>query len=129
MTLKCIIVEDSPFMLEIYRYSLVNHPTIEVVAEARDGEAALKLIAEIRPDLLILDLILPLKNGIEVLNEMAAVSPHTKTIVISSLEDEATILKAKALGAIQYLTKPFTKTQLLNAIDEISKEYAEVNNG
>ncbi len=129
MTLKCIIVEDSPFMLEIYRYSLVNHPTIEVVAEARDGEAALKLIAEIRPDLLILDLILPLKNGIEVLNEMAAVSPHTKTIVISSLEDEATILKAKALGAIQYLTKPFTKIQLLNAIDEISKEYAEVNNG
>ena len=129
MTLKCIIVEDSPFMLEIYRYSLVNHPTIEVVAEARDGEAALKLIAEIRPDLLILDLILPLKNGIEVLGEMAAVSPHTKTIVISSLEDEATILKAKALGAIQYLTKPFTKIQLLNAIDEISKEYAEVNNG
>lgn len=129
MTLKCLIVEDSPFMLEIYRYSLVNHPTIEVVAEARDGEAALKLIEEIRPDLLILDLILPLKNGIDVLSEMAAISPHTKTIVISSLEDEATILKAKALGAIQYLTKPFTKIHLLNAIDEISKEYAEVNNG
>lgn len=129
MTLKCIIVEDSPFMLEIYRYSLVNHPTIEVVAAARDGEAALKLIAEIRPDLLILDLILPLKNGIDVLSEIAAISPHTKTIVISSLDDEATILKAKALGAIQYLTKPFTKLHLLNAIDEISKEYAEVNNG
>ena len=129
MTLKCLIVEDSPFMLEIYRYSLVNHPTIEIIAEARDGETASKLIAEIKPDLLILDLILPLKNGIEVLNEMAMLSPHTKTIVISSLEDEATILKAKALGAIQYLTKPFTKLQLLNAIDEISKEYAEVNNG
>ena len=67
MTLKCLIVEDSPFMLEIYRYSLVNHPTIEIIAEARDGETASKLIAEIKPDLLILDLILPLKNGIEVL--------------------------------------------------------------
>lgn len=129
MTLKCLIVEDSPFMLEIYRYSLVNHPTVEIVAEARDGEVALKLITEIKPDLLILDLILPLKNGIDVLKEMAVISPHTKTIVISSLEDEATILKAKALGAIQYLTKPFTKIQLLNAIDEISNEYAEVNNG
>lgn len=129
MTLKCLIVEDSPFMLEIYHYSLVNHPTVEIVAEARDGEAALKLIGEIKPDLLILDLILPLKNGIDVLKEMADISPNTKTIVISSLEDEATILKAKALGAIQYLTKPFTKIQLLNAIDEISKEYAEVNNG
>lgn len=129
MTLKCLIVEDSPFMLEIYRYSLVNHPWVEVVAEARDGEAALRLINEIKPDLLILDLILPLKNGIDVLKEMAAVSPATKTIVISSLEDEATILKAKALGAMKYLTKPFTKIQLLNAIDEISKEYAEVKHG
>ncbi len=129
MTLKCLIVEDSPFMLEIYHYSLVNHPGVEIVAEARDGESAVKLISEIKPDLLILDLILPLKNGLDVLKEMAVLSPHTKTIVISSLEDEATVLKAKALGAIQYLTKPFTKIQLLNAIDEISKEYGEVNNG
>ena len=129
MTLKCLIVEDSPFMLEIYHYSLANHPLVKIVAEARDGEAAVKLISEIKPDLLILDLILPLKNGIEVLNEMAALSPQTKTIVISSIEDEATVLKAKALGAVQYLKKPFTKIQLLNAIDEISKEYAEVNNG
>ena len=129
MTLKCLIVEDSPFMLEIYHYSLVNHPGVEIVAEARDGESAVKLISEIKPDLLILDLILPLKNGLDILKEMAVLSPDTKTIVISSLEDEATVLKAKALGAIQYLTKPFTKIQLLNAIDEISKEYGEVNNG
>lgn len=129
MRLKCLIVEDSPFMLEIYRYSLVDNPNVEIVAEAKDGEEAVRLISEIKPDILILDLILPLKNGIEILNEMGHLSPDTKTIVISSLEDETTIQKAKALGAIHYLAKPFTKVQLISAISEISKYYAEVNHG
>ncbi len=129
MTLKCLIVEDSPFMIEIFRYSLADISYIEIVAEAHDGVEAVKMIAEIKPDILILDLILPLKNGIDILKELSNLSPQTKTIVVSSLDDEATISKAKALGAIQYLTKPFTRIQLTNAIDEISKNYAEVNNG
>lgn len=116
-------------MREIYQFSLTDHPNVEIVAEARDGVEAIKLLAEIKPDILILDLILPLKNGLDILSEMSVHSPLTKTIVISSLEDENTILKAKALGAIQYLKKPFTKIQLVNAIDEISKYYAEVQNG
>ena len=129
MTLKCLIVEDSSFMIEIFRYSLADITNIDIVAEAHDGLEAIKLISEIKPDILILDLILPLKNGIEVLREISHLSPKTRTIVVSSLDDEATISRAKALGAIKYLTKPFTKTQLVNAIDEISKDYAEVNNG
>ena len=129
MILKCLIVEDSPFMREIYRFSLRDHLNIDIVAEAADGVEAMKLISEIKPDILILDLILPLKNGIEILNEMAEISPKTKIVVISSLDDAATVSKAKALGAIEYLIKPFTKVQLVNAINEVSKYYAEVHNG
>ena len=129
MVLKCLIVEDSPFMREIYRFSLSGSNNIDIVAEASDGVEAIKLISEIKPDILILDLILPLKNGLDILSEIATLSPQTKTIVISSLEDESTILKAKALGAIDYLKKPFTKVQLLNAINEASKYYAGVHNG
>lgn len=128
-TLKCLIVEDSAFMREIYYYTLRDRPNIEIIAEAQDGEEALRLISEIKPDILILDLILPLKNGLDVLSEMSTISPQTKTIVISSLEDETMILKAKALGAIEFLKKPFTKIQLMNALDDVSSNYAEVNNG
>lgn len=127
--LKCLIVEDSPFMREIYRYALRDHHHISIVAEASDGEEAMKLIGEIKPDILLLDLILPLKNGLDILSELAGVSSQTKTIVITSLEDESTVLKAKALGAIEYIKKPFTKMQLLTAVDEVSKYYAEVYNG
>lgn len=129
MILKCLIVEDSPFMREIYRLSLRDHLNIDIVAEAADGIEAMKLISEIKPDILILDLVLPLKNGIDILNEIAEISPKTKIVVISSLDDAATVSKAKTLGAIEYLIKPFTKAQLVNAINEISKYYAEVNNG
>lgn len=129
MILKCLIVEDSAFMREIYRYSLAANINLQIVAEAQDGVQALKLIKEIQPDILILDLVLPLKNGFDVLGEMAVVSPNTKVVVISSLDDDSSILKAKALGAIVYLKKPFTKIELLDAIDEVSRFYAGVDNG
>jgi two-component system chemotaxis response regulator CheY len=129
MILKCLIVEDSAFMREIYRYSLAANINLQIVAEAQDGVQALKLIKEIQPDILILDLVLPLKNGFDVLREMAVVSPKTKVVVISSLDDDSSILKAKALGAIVYLKKPFTKIELLDAINEVSKFYAGVDNG
>jgi response regulator of citrate/malate metabolism len=129
MTLKCLIVEDSPFMREIYRYFLRELNYFSIVAEAQDGEEAMKLLADIQPDILILDLVLPKKNGIDVLRDLPTVSAHTKTIVISSLEDENIITQAKALGAIVYLLKPFKKIQLVKAIEEISKNYSEVQNG
>lgn len=129
MTLKCLVAEDAAFLREIYRFSLHHHTNIEIVAEARDGAETLRLLGEIKPDLLLLELVLPLKSGIDVLQSLAAVSPLTKVIVISSLDDEAVIAKAKALGAIVYLTKPFTKAQLMGAVEEVSKYYAEVQNG
>lgn len=129
MGLKCVIVEDSAFLREIYNFSLQNIPGFEIVGEATEGVGALKLIAEVKPDLVILDLVLPEKNGLEVLKEIAVSSPHTKAIVISSLEDETTIAQAKALGAIFYLNKPFTKAALLNAVEEIERSYLEVQNG
>ncbi|MEQ1723638.1 MAG: response regulator [Pseudobdellovibrio sp.] len=129
MTLKCLIVEDSPFMREIYRYSLRELNNFSIVAEAQDGEEAIKLLLELQPDILILDLVLPKKNGIDVLRDLPTISAHTKTIVISSLEDENIITQAKALGAIFYLLKPFTKLQLVTAIEEISKNYSEVQSG
>ena len=129
MNLKCLIVEDSPFMREIYRFSLSGIASLEIIAEAEDGIQALKLITEIKPDILILDLVLPLKNGFDILREISVLSPKTKAVVISSLDDEKSILKAKALGAIVYLKKPFTKRELLDAIEEVSKFYAEVDNG
>ncbi len=129
MMIRCLIAEDSAFIREIYYFSLRNIPHFQIIGEASDGEAALKMIAIHKPDILLLDLVLPLKNGLDILHELSSLSPETKVIVISSLDDEEIILKAKALGAIEYLKKPFTKIQLITAIEEVCKNYSEVQNG
>jgi YesN/AraC family two-component response regulator len=73
--------------------------------------------------------VLPVKSGLDVLKEVSLVSPKTKAIVVSSIEDENIIQRAKALGVITYIKKPFTKVDLVNAFEEISKNYSEVQNG
>lgn len=129
MQLKCLIVEDASFMREIYRYALSGCSQIEIIGEAEDGEQAVKMISEMKPDLLLLDLVVPLKSGLDILKEMSLMSPHTKSIVVSSIEDENIIAKAKALGVLTYIKKPFTKADLINAFEEASRNYSEVENG
>ena len=128
MLIKCLIVEDAQFIREIYRFSL-RGLNLEIIDEAGDGIEALAKIKKHQPDLVILDLVLPLKNGLDVLKEISEISPMTKCLVITSLDDAEIRNKAKALGAIQYLTKPFTKAQLLEAVESVTANYREVQNG
>lgn len=128
MSIKCVVVEDALFLREVYRLSL-RHEAIEIVAEAEDGIEALKLISQHQPDLVILDLVLPLKNGLDVLKELHTLSPLSQCLVVSSLDDEKTITQAKALGALAYLTKPFTKATLIQTIQDMMIPLSEVKNG
>ena len=128
MKLKCLIVEDVSFLREIYRYSLANQ-NYEIVDEASDGVQAVAKIKLHQPDIIILDLVLPLKSGLEVLKESHQLSPNSRFLVVSSLDDQGTIDYAKSLGAIEYLVKPFTKKQLLDSLSRISQQYHEVQNG
>lgn len=129
MNLKCLVAEEAAFIREIYRLNLQGHSSLEIVAEARDGADTIKLLADIKPDILIMEMVLSIKSGVEVLQSLAAVSPHTRVLVISSIQDEAIVAKAKALGVVAYLPKPFTRAQLIAAVEEVSQSYDEVQNG
>ncbi|MFZ3229594.1 MAG: response regulator [Pseudobdellovibrio sp.] len=128
MNLKCLIVEDVLFIREIYKYAL-RGGKYQIIDEAADGIEALSKIKSLQPDIVILDLILPLKNGLDVLKESHALSPKTRYLVISSLGEDSVISQAKALGANEYIVKPFTKNQLLSALNRLSENYSEVQNG
>lgn len=128
MKLKCLVVEDAAFIREIYRISLANQ-NFDIIGEAADGLKALEMIKLHRPDIVILDLVLPLKNGLDVLSESYQLSPKTHFLVVSSIDDQEIIGKAKALGALEYIVKPFTKAQLLASLGRLSQHYQEVQNG
>lgn len=112
---KCLIVEDSVFIREIYKLCLAE-TEFEIVGESGDGKDALMKIQTLQPDLLILDIVLPEIQGFDVLSRTHQLSPNTRAIVVSSLSDNEYKEKAKNLGAIFYLDKPFKKDHLLEAL-------------
>ena len=125
--LKCLLVEDSLFIREIYKLCLKDESRIQIIAETSNGQEAIQMVKKLQPDIVILDLVVPEKNGFDVLSECAQTS--SKFVVISSLADEEYKIKAKNLGAIAYLEKPFKKLDFLKTIEMAMTEDKGVING
>lgn len=128
MSYSCLIIEDCNFIREIYHLNLKNS-AVQIIGEAKDGQEGLEKIKTLQPDIIILDLVLPLVSGFDILSQVHQLSPHSKVMVASTMSDSAYKKKARNLGAFSYLDKPFTKIDLLNAIDEIAQHYDGVQNG
>ena len=126
MKKKCLIVEDSLFIRELYRICL-KEVHVELIAELSDGVSAVEKIKELNPDLVLLDLVLPQKNGFDVLSECSHLK--SKFIVISSLPKAEYELKTKALGSLFYLEKPFKKQQLVEAVETALHTITEAQHG
>lgn len=126
MKQTCLIAEDSLFIREIYKLCLKD-TAIEIISEAIDGADAVKQITQLCPDIVLLDLVLPEKNGFDVLSECSHLK--TKFIVISSLPQSEYEQKAKSLGALFYLEKPFKKQQLIQMVESAISTQSEVNHG
>jgi DNA-binding response OmpR family regulator len=106
-----LIVEDDPAIAKGLSLNLSIEGYATLVAE--DGEAALERVREHEPDLILLDISLPKKNGLDVLSELRAGGDHTPVIVLSARQDEFDKVAALRLGADDYVTKPFALAELL----------------
>ena len=103
--IKILVVEDETFLVKIYNMKLKKEGYDVTIAT--DGEQAVKLAEEIKPDLILLDLILPKLNGFEALEKIKAIASikNTPVVVLSNLGQDDDIKKAKSLGAVDYLIK------------------------
>ena len=123
-----VVVEDSLVMHEIYRLSLQD-TDFNIVAEAYDGNSAIHVIKNFKPQILILDLVLPGLSGVDILKRMSELSPDTKTVVVTSVEDQAVLKQIKILGAVFTIQKPFKKLQLLDTLVQLALPTTEVKHG
>ena len=100
-----LIVEDDEFISDVYRKKL-SMEGFEV-ALAQDGEEALRLLRNRRPDLVLLDIMIPLKDGFEVLSDLRAdpALSDVNVIVLSNLSQSRDMIRAKELGALDYIVK------------------------
>ncbi len=103
--IKVMIVDDSPFIRRIFKNIIEHDEELTVVATAKDGQEALQKIQENRPDVITLDIDMPVKNGLDTLKEIMKMEKPIPTIMVSALDDRETVMKALDLGAFDFIPK------------------------
>ncbi len=120
MSKKILIVDDAMFMRRMVRNSLAAAGYTDM-EEAKDGEEAIRIFKEKRPDLVILDITMPGKTGLEVLEEIIREDSQAKVVMCSAVGQELMIQKAVEMGAYNFVVKPFKPEQLSKVADECLK--------
>lgn len=105
--IRVLVVDDSAFARKVLRQVLSNAPGLEVVGTARDGLDALEKVAELAPDVLTLDLVMPGLDGLGVLRALASMATSPRVVVVSSAGEESELaVSALQLGAVELVHKP-----------------------
>lgn len=116
MAQQILIVEDSDFMRNLLREILEDEH--EVVDEAENGVEAVEYYKEYDPDLITMDIAMPIQDGIEATEEIKSLNPNIPIIMCTSVEQEEMMKEAVKAGADGYITKPFQKPNVLSAIED-----------
>ncbi|MCG0239857.1 MAG: response regulator transcription factor [Firmicutes bacterium] len=114
--IRVLIADDHEVVRRGLRSFLATEPEIAVVAEAADGEAAVRLAEAHRPDVVLMDLVMPGLDGVEATRRILAVSPESRVIVLTSYPDDERVVPAIRAGALSYLLKDVAPDQLIAAI-------------
>jgi len=116
-----LIADDHAIVREGLRLILETFEDIAVVGEAADGQQALRKAQRVRPDVVLMDLSMPLLNGVEATRQITRERPGTKVIVLSTYSDDEHVQQALEAGAAGYLMKETASKDLLRAIQEARK--------
>jgi DNA-binding NarL/FixJ family response regulator len=116
-----ILIADDHFIVRMGLTALINtEPDMEVVAEAADGTQAVELFCKHNPDLALLDLRMPVKNGIETTKEIRSRFPNARVLILSAFDGDEEIHKALQAGAQGFVLKSSTGEKLIPAIRAVA---------
>ena len=112
---EILIVDDAMFMRRIIKDALSEGGVSQFI-EAKDGDEAIRLFKKHKPKLVLLDITMPGKSGIEVLEVLLKLEPGARVIMCSAIGQEATIEKAVRMGAYDFIVKPFQNDKLVEMV-------------
>ena len=115
-----MLVDDHQVMRDLLRDALENTGEFQVVAQAADGQEALRLVAEAAPDVIVMDVIMPDLDGIEACRQITELLPGIKVLMLTASNEQDAIVRAIAAGATGYLQKYSGKEQLFTTLREVA---------
>lgn len=118
---KVLLADDHAVVRKGLRFVLGREPAIEVVGEAGDGDEAVKLAAQLKPDIAILDIAMPHLNGIEATERIVKENPRTAVVILSVHADESYVLRTLTAGAKGYLLKESAEDDILQAVRAVAE--------
>jgi len=111
-----IIVDDSPFMVSTIK-AILGSEKHSILGTAKSGEEAVNLCRIMSPDLVLMDILMPGMGGLSALEIVKNEKPNTKVIMVTAFGQESKIQEAKNKGASGYIRKPFTKEEIISAVN------------
>ena len=119
-SISVLLAEDHTVVRQGLRLILDTSDDIRVVGEAENGRQAVKLAKELKPDIALLDVAMPLLNGLEAVKQLRRDTPKTRVLILSSYDDERFIDDSLSSGASGYLLKHSAANDLIKAIHEVN---------
>ena len=113
---RLLIADDHPIVRAGFEGMLAEKPDLEVVGEAGNGEEAVRLADQLRPDVVLMDLRMPEMDGVEAIGRIKEAHPHVHVLVLTTYDSDADILRAIEAGATGYLLKDTPREELFRAI-------------
>lgn len=118
--ISLLLVDDQRLMREGMRTLLSLEPDLKVVGEAANGQEALQRALELRPDVVLMDIRMPGMNGVEATRAIRTALPETRVLILTTFDDDVSILDALKEGASGYLTKDLPAEEIADAIRKLT---------
>ncbi|EMS73352.1 response regulator [Ruminiclostridium cellobioparum] len=119
--LKFVVVDDAVFMRTLIKRMIEENTNYVVVGEGANGHEAIAQAKKLLPDIMTLDITMPEMDGIMAIQEILNVSPKTKIIMVSAMGQQSMVIDAIKMGAKDFIVKPFDKSRVQQAIDNVLK--------
>jgi two-component system response regulator DctR len=116
-TFRVVIIEDDPMVQEVNRQFIEKVPSFEVVGIAGNGTEGIKLVNRLKPDLVVMDIFMPVHDGIKTIQQLRSENKAVDVIVITAAKDRETIQTMLRNGAMDYIIKPFTFERIQMALE------------
>jgi len=125
--IRLLIVDDHTLVREGMRAFMETRPEVEVIGEAGDGFGAVEKERTLKPDVILLDLVMPGKDGLTAIQEIKQANPDARILVLTSFTDDDKVFPAIKAGALGYLLKDSTSEELIQAIQLVAKGEASLH--